>query len=300
VLKLVTVTEVVELFEIIALGDGESDDLLVAETEEDKLSNDVVVTDDEADDVLVILTKAEEVDDDDRDAVAEILSIKPEEVTDWVDDWHDDSLILNTLVDVDVCIEEVEGDIEAELVCVDKGEVLWLTEAEKVPTEVIDSLLDTVNNADGDIDIDVPDVDDALLDDVAELKFVADTVEATVREDWIESVLDGDGVKVDSIEGEEVCVAEFESEACAEDEDETDIDDVMDETDDSVDWAERDTWSVDVAAFVGSPDCERSPEGDCDGEVVPVILSVELEDVDGEEVGVIERIAETLKTGDFE
>jgi len=31
-----------------------------------------------------------------------------------------------------------------------------------------------------------------------------------------------------------------------------------------------------------------------------VILSVELEDVDGEEVGVIERIAETLKRGDFE
>jgi hypothetical protein len=135
---------------------------------------------------------------------------------------------------------------------------------------------------------------------VAELKFVADKVEATVREEWIERVLDGDAVKVDSIEGEEVCVAEFESEACAEDDDETDIDDVMDETNDSVDWAERDIWSVDVAAFVDSPDCEKSPEEDCDGELVPVILSVELEDVDGEEVGVIERIVETLKSGDFE
>ena len=31
-----------------------------------------------------------------------------------------------------------------------------------------------------------------------------------------------------------------------------------------------------------------------------MILSVELEDVDGEEVGVIERIVETLKSGEFE
>ena len=61
---------------------GEIVDPLVVETEEDKLNCDVAVTDDETDDVLVILTKADEVFNDDRDAVAERLSIKPEEVTD--------------------------------------------------------------------------------------------------------------------------------------------------------------------------------------------------------------------------
>ena len=61
---------------------GEIVDPLVVETEEDKLNNDVAVTDDETDDVLVILTKADEVFNDDRVAVAERLSIKPEEVTD--------------------------------------------------------------------------------------------------------------------------------------------------------------------------------------------------------------------------
>ena len=61
---------------------GEIVDPLVVETEEDKLNNDVAVTDDETDDVLVILTKAEEVFNDDSVAVAERLSIKPEEVTD--------------------------------------------------------------------------------------------------------------------------------------------------------------------------------------------------------------------------
>ncbi len=61
---------------------GEIVDPLVVETEEDILNNDVAVTDDETDDVLVILTKADEVFNDDRVAVAERLSIKPEEVTD--------------------------------------------------------------------------------------------------------------------------------------------------------------------------------------------------------------------------
>ncbi len=61
---------------------GEIVDPLVAETEEDKLNCDVAVTDDETDDVLVILTKADEVFNDERVAVAERLSIKPEEVTD--------------------------------------------------------------------------------------------------------------------------------------------------------------------------------------------------------------------------
>ncbi len=61
---------------------GEIVDPLVAEAEEDKLNNDVAVTDDETDDVLVILTKADEDFNDERVAVAERLSIKPEEVTD--------------------------------------------------------------------------------------------------------------------------------------------------------------------------------------------------------------------------
>jgi hypothetical protein len=61
---------------------GEIVDPLVVETEEDKLNCDVAVTDAETDDVLVILTKADEVFNDDSDAVAERLSIKPEEVTD--------------------------------------------------------------------------------------------------------------------------------------------------------------------------------------------------------------------------
>jgi len=61
---------------------GEIVDPLVVKAEEDRLNCDVAVTDDETDDVLVILTKADEVFNDDRDAVAERLSIKPEEVTD--------------------------------------------------------------------------------------------------------------------------------------------------------------------------------------------------------------------------
>lgn len=82
VFKLVTVTDVVEHLEIIALVVGEIVDFLVAETEDDGLNNDVVVTDDDTDDVLVILTSADRVGDDDRVTVAERLSSKPEEVTD--------------------------------------------------------------------------------------------------------------------------------------------------------------------------------------------------------------------------
>jgi PHD/YefM family antitoxin component YafN of YafNO toxin-antitoxin module len=51
--------------------------------------------------------------------------------------------------------------------------------AVKVTNEVCDSLLDSVNNADNDIVVVAHDVDDALLDDVAEFEFEADKVEPT-------------------------------------------------------------------------------------------------------------------------
>ena len=48
-------------------------------------------------------------------------------------------------------------------------------------------------------------------------------------------MLDGDGVEVDSIDGELVCVSEFESVDLADDDDDADVDDVMVGTDELVD-----------------------------------------------------------------
>jgi hypothetical protein len=167
VFKLVIVIADDALLEWVALVVGEIVDPLVAEAEEDKLNNDVAVTDDETDDVLVILTKADEDFNDERVAVAERLSIKPEEVTDWLDDPHEDSFILKEFVDDDVCIDDADAGIVAEPVIVDEGESVRLLVAVKVTKEVSDSLLDSVNNADNDIVVVAHDVNDALLDDVA-------------------------------------------------------------------------------------------------------------------------------------
>ena len=113
--------------------------------------------------------------------------------------------------------------------------MLRLEDAENVTKDDSDSLLETVNIADGDTDVVIHNVDDALFEDVAEFEFEAVKVEPTDLEARIVAVLDGDGLKVASIDGDEVCVSEFDSVDLDDDDDDADVDDVIVTKDDSVD-----------------------------------------------------------------